>query len=156
MKEAPGSSETSVLTRATRRNRRQVPPKRRFLQDPHGVTSQKTPFFIVTAVNTSNLTSSARCLYWIFQFSFRSVNYALNPNRETVSAQWTVNILKWLGALFYWCHSRVEQWMAPIPTYNWIMKERESTSFVIHSGIFHGHSYQCYLLSAVTATSTRT
>jgi hypothetical protein len=27
-----------------------------FLQEPHGVTSQKTPFFIVTAVKTSNLT----------------------------------------------------------------------------------------------------
>jgi hypothetical protein len=37
MKEAPGSSETSVLTK------------------PHGVTTQKTPFFIVTAVKTSNL-----------------------------------------------------------------------------------------------------
>jgi hypothetical protein len=34
----------------------QVPPKRRFLQEPHGVTTQKTPFFIVTAVKTSNLT----------------------------------------------------------------------------------------------------
>jgi hypothetical protein len=33
-----------------------VPPKRRFLQEPHGVTTQKTPFFIVTAVKTSNLT----------------------------------------------------------------------------------------------------
>jgi hypothetical protein len=38
MKEAPGSSETSVLTRAI------------------GVTTQKTPFFIVTAVKTSNVT----------------------------------------------------------------------------------------------------
>jgi hypothetical protein len=28
----------------------------RNLQEPHGVTSQKTPFFIVTAVKTSNLT----------------------------------------------------------------------------------------------------
>jgi hypothetical protein len=28
----------------------------RFLQDPHGITFQKTPFFIVTAVKTSNLT----------------------------------------------------------------------------------------------------
>jgi hypothetical protein len=28
----------------------------RFLQEPHGITSQKTPFFIVTAVKTSNLT----------------------------------------------------------------------------------------------------
>jgi hypothetical protein len=27
-----------------------------FLQESHGVTSQKTPFFIVTAVKTSNLT----------------------------------------------------------------------------------------------------
>jgi hypothetical protein len=33
-----------------------VPPKRRFLQEPHGVTSQKTPLFIVTTVKTSNLT----------------------------------------------------------------------------------------------------
>jgi hypothetical protein len=33
-----------------------VPPKRRFTQDLHGATSQKTTFFIVTAVKTSNLT----------------------------------------------------------------------------------------------------
>jgi hypothetical protein len=38
MKEALGSSE------------------RRFLQEPHGVTFLKTPFFIVTAVETSDLT----------------------------------------------------------------------------------------------------
>jgi hypothetical protein len=30
----------------------------RFLQEPHGVTSQKTPFSIVTAVKTSNLTKN--------------------------------------------------------------------------------------------------
>jgi hypothetical protein len=36
---------------------RYVPPKRRFLQQLHGVTSQKTAFFIVTAVKTSHLTS---------------------------------------------------------------------------------------------------
>jgi hypothetical protein len=33
-----------------------VPPKRRFTQDLHGAISQKTAFFIVTAVKTSNLT----------------------------------------------------------------------------------------------------
>jgi hypothetical protein len=38
MKEVLSSSETSVLA------------------EPHGVTSQKTSFFIVTAVKTSNLT----------------------------------------------------------------------------------------------------
>jgi hypothetical protein len=27
-------------------------------EEPHGVTTQKTPFFIVTAVKTSNLTST--------------------------------------------------------------------------------------------------
>jgi predicted RNA binding protein YcfA (HicA-like mRNA interferase family) len=65
--EAIRSSETSVSTRSTwrhipedgihlpRRWRRYVPPKRRFAQDLHCVTSQKTAFFIVTAVKTSNL-----------------------------------------------------------------------------------------------------
>jgi hypothetical protein len=36
--------------------RRYVPPKRLFLQEPLGVTFQKTPFFIVAAEKTSNLT----------------------------------------------------------------------------------------------------
>jgi hypothetical protein len=36
--------------------RRQVPPKRLFLQEPHSATTEKTPFFIVIAVKTSNLT----------------------------------------------------------------------------------------------------
>jgi hypothetical protein len=39
-------------------SRRQVPPTRRFLQEPRGVTYQKMTFFIVTAVKTSNLTWS--------------------------------------------------------------------------------------------------
>jgi hypothetical protein len=39
-----------------------VPPKRRFLQESHGVTTQKTPFFIVTAVKTSNLTQKSPSL----------------------------------------------------------------------------------------------
>jgi hypothetical protein len=42
MKEALGSSET------------------RFPEEPHGITSQKTPFFIVTEVKTSNLTQASR------------------------------------------------------------------------------------------------
>jgi hypothetical protein len=35
-----------------------VPPKLRLLQETHGLTSQKTEFFIVTAVKTSNLTTT--------------------------------------------------------------------------------------------------
>jgi hypothetical protein len=34
---------------------RYVPSKRQVLQEPHGVTSQKTAFFIVTVLKTSNL-----------------------------------------------------------------------------------------------------
>jgi hypothetical protein len=36
--------------------RTEVSPKRRSLQESHGVTSQKTAFFIVTAVKTTYLT----------------------------------------------------------------------------------------------------
>jgi hypothetical protein len=39
--------------------RRYVPPKRRFVQERHGATSQKAAFFIVTAVKISNLTQEA-------------------------------------------------------------------------------------------------
>jgi hypothetical protein len=35
--------------------RRKIPEYARFLHAPHGVTSQKTPFFMVTAVKTSSL-----------------------------------------------------------------------------------------------------
>jgi hypothetical protein len=43
---------TLVVTSNRRTLRRNI----KFLQEPHGVTSQKTPFFIVTAVKISNLT----------------------------------------------------------------------------------------------------
>jgi hypothetical protein len=36
-----------------------MPPKRQMSQDPHGVTSQKTAFFIVTTVKTKNLTPTS-------------------------------------------------------------------------------------------------
>jgi hypothetical protein len=39
--------------------RRYIPPKRRFLEEPHGVTSQKTVFFILRNVGSS---PSTRCL----------------------------------------------------------------------------------------------
>jgi hypothetical protein len=50
-------------TQAATSNRRTLRSVRRFLQEPHGVTTQKTPFFIVTAVETSNLTLETKCLH---------------------------------------------------------------------------------------------
>jgi hypothetical protein len=41
--------------------KRYFPPKRRFTQDLHGATSQKTAFFIVTAVKTSDLLLKMFC-----------------------------------------------------------------------------------------------
>jgi uncharacterized repeat protein (TIGR01451 family) len=52
---------------------RHVPPKRRFLQEPHGVTSQKTAFFIITAVNTSNLTLKNVVFWDVTPFGSRNV-----------------------------------------------------------------------------------
>jgi hypothetical protein len=40
--------------------RRQVPPKHRFLQEPHDVTSQKTPFFTVNVVPSSLILSTVK------------------------------------------------------------------------------------------------
>jgi hypothetical protein len=51
-------------TLAVTSNRRTL---RQFLQEPHGVTFQKTPFFIVTAVKTSNLT-----LYGYYRMNIKS------------------------------------------------------------------------------------
>jgi hypothetical protein len=41
-----------------------VPPKRRFTQDLHGATSQKTAFFIVNAVKTTNLNNKHLLSRW--------------------------------------------------------------------------------------------
>jgi hypothetical protein len=41
---------------------------REFLQEPHGVTSQKTAFFIVTSVKTSNLTQLQSVLHSALSF----------------------------------------------------------------------------------------
>jgi hypothetical protein len=61
--------------------RRWVPPKRRFLQESHGVTSQKTPFFIVTAMKTSNLT-------WMFLYSREVANPCHKTTIQTCDTRW--------------------------------------------------------------------
>jgi hypothetical protein len=61
--EEPGASFIRVTkigelgtAQAATSNRRTL--RRNTIQEPHSVTTQKTPFFIVTAVKTSNLTTS--------------------------------------------------------------------------------------------------
>jgi hypothetical protein len=43
---------TTLAVSSNRLALRYVPPKRRFLQEPHDVTSRKTVFFMVVAVKT--------------------------------------------------------------------------------------------------------
>jgi hypothetical protein len=53
-----GELGTTLTVTSNRRIHAFLRSVRRFLQEPHGVTSQKTPFFIVIAVKTSNRTKS--------------------------------------------------------------------------------------------------
>jgi hypothetical protein len=41
-----------------------VPPKHWFLQEPHGITSQKMAFFIITAIKVLNLTTYVLWCVW--------------------------------------------------------------------------------------------
>jgi hypothetical protein len=47
----PVTSNRRTLRRNTKWRRHSVPTKHRFLQEPHGVTSQKTPLFISCLVS---------------------------------------------------------------------------------------------------------
>jgi hypothetical protein len=70
----------------------------KFLQEPHGITSQKTPFFIVTAVKTSNLT----CKGLIYVHAFKVESYSgflarcLHPLAECLMG------VLFIKALYYW------------------------------------------------------
>jgi hypothetical protein len=58
----PAHAGSSLAIFLLGRWRRYVPPKRRFTQDLYGVTSHKTAFFIVTAMETSDLTKLIQLL----------------------------------------------------------------------------------------------
>jgi hypothetical protein len=60
--------------------RRQVPPRRRFLQEPHGVTSQKTTFFISCLVRR---TSKSPGLIWIWRPNIMFVWHQSTPSHHT-------------------------------------------------------------------------
>jgi hypothetical protein len=68
--------------------RRQVPPKRRFLQEPHGVTTQKTPFFKCWFI------SSQLCATYPRRGTTLSLSLILHSN-------WLCTILLTLSANWY-------------------------------------------------------
>jgi hypothetical protein len=90
--------------------RRQVPPKRRFLQEPHGVTTQKTPFFGVLIhpqkfLITSKLTS-------VFHLKVGSMTedcstiagrVALSADRQYLAGYW---VRHWSSGCGYWSNPR--------------------------------------------------
>jgi hypothetical protein len=53
-----GELGTTLDVTSNRTSCEEIPRLRRFLQEPHDVTSQKTAFFIITALKTSNLTQN--------------------------------------------------------------------------------------------------
>jgi hypothetical protein len=63
VKEREQRMVSSGLLRRVALVRTDVSEEPRFLQEPHGVTTQKTPFFIVTAVKTSNLTKENKIMH---------------------------------------------------------------------------------------------
>jgi hypothetical protein len=86
-----GELWTTVLTSNRRTLRKnffvgaKFPPKLRFLQEPHGVTSQKTPFFISKSV------FEGHCINIIWRKS------SFNIRVPDVSWYWSV-LLRWRGS----------------------------------------------------------
>jgi hypothetical protein len=65
-------------------------PKRWFLQDPHGITSEKTPFFIVTTVKTPCGSTQYRSFGGIYLFHFHGNITASPPNSQwEYASRWT-------------------------------------------------------------------
>jgi hypothetical protein len=58
---------------------KEAPPKRRFLQEPHGVTSQKTPFFKNVAVLLCEFSYELTDY-----FSVRNKSHALHRSRVSL------------------------------------------------------------------------
>jgi hypothetical protein len=67
-----GTRVGELGTLALTSNRPIFPPKRRFLQEPHGVTPQKTPFLIVFTVFGAVLASRGTLILQLLYYMKRS------------------------------------------------------------------------------------
>jgi hypothetical protein len=74
-----GERGTTLVTTSVVR-RRYVPLKRRFLQEPHGVTSQKTPFF---KLRVGLLLQGLRFYKYIKRIYFGNGEKNITPITET-------------------------------------------------------------------------
>jgi hypothetical protein len=131
------------------RCRRYLPPKRRLTKYLHGATSQKTAFFIVTAVKTSNLT---RIICFVmryfgckavgyFQFTdrvFRGVahisrSFSLRhyiPRRQTsYGPKWPHRPLVWYWSTLIWVTAVGVCWLHECakPSWSLLYLPRENT-----------------------------
>jgi hypothetical protein len=81
---------------------RYIPPKRRFLQDSHGVTSQKTSFFVVTAVIASNFHSWKHSWKQFFDTPVSDlVAFALTPSAIANRCPYVQGIWRMLDKALY-------------------------------------------------------
>jgi hypothetical protein len=80
-----------------RRRKRYLPPKRQFTFDLHGATSQKTAFFIVTIVKTSNLNHIKFTDKLIYVYLCIFINWiALFQNGRNTDRLYGVSRTQWL------------------------------------------------------------
>jgi hypothetical protein len=87
--------------------RRQVHPKRRFLQEPHGVTTQKTPFFLVRKMAHDHahyhhshphllyLVDQNRCLHTIIYMGLLNGTCRSDDNSISITVLWICRHIMW-------------------------------------------------------------
>jgi hypothetical protein len=84
---------------------RYLPPKRRLTQHIHSVTSQKTAFFIVTAVKTSNLTTHTSFIYMMSPIFLGFYYwYFLQSNSKAITVNYWTNLYRRILLLVPFVH----------------------------------------------------
>jgi hypothetical protein len=102
------------------------PPKHQFLQEPHGIISQKAALFIATSIKTFNLTCNINFVSQQHSKTLQQDTSSLTHNLEILMKQYNFNIYncpsetgmeifskveQLIGVLYYivymwqWCHS---------------------------------------------------